>query len=406
MIEDIKKIIASEPFKSEYEFTLVVKDHQFKPIVVNEFDMIHDYVNNMSPMITVLFTLQQDTVANYIAPNKDDITVLIRDVNYGNIMEYKLYLETLPIDTEGNGEVFEYNVTTVKGQLESKDSIRFRACTVSGVYSSTVDRIMSSLLSVAFSFFKDKCPIRIMDTDNKENIKQLVIPSSTVAYKLPEVLQKEVGVYNGGVGYYKDYYKYYIYSIFDISKAFTKPYSLHIIASPDDRHSIGGGSFTVDNDIVSIATSKREHVEDNDYALSTLGCSVTSNSSADIMGRPLSKSMKPKPLKSNIRLKDTDTLGETYNAGNTRNLYKSRKNIMLRNGTYVTIKWVNSNHRVLYPMMSVKYTHKFNGHNVTRKGLLHKTHTTMDIKNNVEITYLTIFVETTFDKNQNTVTKL
>jgi len=231
--------------------------------------------------------------------------------------------------------------------------------------------------------------IDIEKTDNTDNLKAVTLNSGTRVIEIPEILQeKNIGVYNGGIGCYvqkfgTDNYTFkknmFIYSLYNASKYADAEFKLMIFAPISSSHSIGENTYKYKDKTLKVLSYNVPKISDNKETLvMSSGSGFRVSNANSYMRKPVDMTIdgprfSRNELSSEIVFKDRkDGLNFAPNKGVVSNQFKLTSNLLKKNGSYVIVEVSNMDHDFIYPAAKCKILYENKERTITEVyGIVH-----------------------------------
>lgn len=402
-------------------------DYDFQPTAILTFDVESDYVRSWTDYIRSEITV---TMAQYSliisSASKSILEATIMNGPFGDV-RYRAIVEPtkdLPNDDalKNIGESdMNQSLSTITLQLVNIAGEFISTATTSGVYGNlTVTDMIRSTLNEVINENDMAYPIEaieVCEADNKEQIKNIVIPTDTPLLKIPMILQKdEVGVYSGGINLYIYHYqgksRLRVYAPTTCKWSTTDPENRLILWDLyDNTMNYRERTYDIyppDSKQVQCIVSKQIRAPEASEAREVVRSSGFHVVSADQMMdgyhtiSPKQVTTNTNRVNSRVSVGDrSDDLHKFNTAGKviTNNRYDVMSGIRLNRGLTYRFVWNNSNPELLYPGMPIKVNSQVKAGFVERYGTLAYAYTSYTRVNGLRsddykvVTYLVVMVD-------------
>lgn len=213
--------------------------------------------------------------------------------------------------------------------------------------------------------------IDIEKTDNIDNLKAITLSSGTRVIEIPEILQeKNIGVYNGGIGCYIqkfgiDNYTFkknmFIYSLYNADKYKDAEFKLMIFSPISSSHSGSANTYKYKDKILKVLPHGITKINDNkETSVMSTGSGFRMSNANSYMKKPVDMTydgpkFKRNKLSSEVIFKDRkDGLNFAPNKSVSGNQFKLTSELLKKNGNYVTVEISNMDHDFIYPAAKCK----------------------------------------------------
>lgn len=450
---DIKKITSNTTTPSEitnFIGILHTTTDDMRITKIISLDIARDYVNKIGDEIVIKFLLPYGDYINLFYPKRHnlELTVItsrhssvgttdsITDkasserykaifIDSANINDSLKFSSTIDNFTLNNREPAEVTLQLINRTLEP-----LRIKTTQGIFNDVnrEDLIRAILGGETYKVKIDGKPgldaLDIYKLDNRDQIKQIILPHNLLITALPSYLQeKHTGLYNAGVGnYFQRYNKkrtWFVYPLFDFTRidADTGKKAL-IYGSSSIRFTGMRTTYMEEADTLLILTSgEQRYTDDGESSQMNNGVGFRQANADLIMSKPVQMSEDgpigiKKSLITEVALKKRE---DNLNFAPVSSRAISNNNIaeysrhLINNGARIDLVWNNSNSDLIYPGMPCKYIYSEGETTKEIKGVILNAHTMITTGNRsgikmtdtsyTSVTMLTLFVEKFYQPN-------
>lgn len=418
---DIKDIFESEakPVKFEYRAMVHTEKEDIPVFKILSLDCVRDYANNIGDIVKTEFVVPLGDYITRIYPYRTNLEFTIKRITLTEETNKKLpnskitierykavfLVDENPIYTGSEYEHMDYeslntmNIVNVKFQLLDRSLEPLRIKTVSGVYRQVTQKTLLHAL-LAGESMKIKVDGRtaidgvdIVDPDNNEVKKHVILPSGTLLTAFPTYLQENMGgVYSAGIGNYIQAYNekkmWFVYPLFRPGR---------FLNSKDDRavfYAITSGKYNgtertyfKDGSILKVATTGERKYKDSadiDYINSGSGFRMADPRS--YLKKPVILTPDgPKPARGSLNTEVAaeprkDGLNYAPRVQASANPFKEYSRVNARNMARIDFIWENADPGLLYPGMPCKYIFLEDGKVVELQGTVVFAHATTQLQ--------------------------
>jgi len=231
--------------------------------------------------------------------------------------------------------------------------------------------------------------IDIEEPDNSDNLKAVTVPSFTRIIELPELIQeKNIGVYNGGIGCYvqkfgTDPYTYkknmFIYSLYNGDKYQKSEFKTMFFAPISSSHSGGDNTYKYKDKVLRILPHNISKISDNkETSVMSSGSGFRMSNANSFMKKPVEMTesgpkFKRNELSSEVIFKSrSDGLNFAPNKSVSGNQFKLTADLLRKNGNYIKVEVSNLDHDFIYPAAKCKILYEDKGGGITEVfGVIH-----------------------------------
>lgn len=349
-----------------------------------------DYIARLFPFRDNLeFTIKRTPMGDSGTQRKKNSTILV--TRYKAIFNPKnnpsvgasdlqlQHLETLNIS-----DMVEVQIELLERSLEP-----LRIKTTSGAYQNqTMEALLRSVIGhETQQVLVDGKPsidaLEIVPPDNGSVIPHVILADGTELMNLTTFLQKDIGIYNRGIGtYYKKYNgkrTLFVYPTYDTSRANGNDVKAVFYAVPQEKLPQLDRSCMVDGNIVKIAvTAQRLYTDSAELAMMNKGNGFRMADAGAFMKKPVQYDDNgPKANRARVNnemviknRKDGLDYAKVVNGGPSSNPYFQKSLIWENTLGQIDLVWENADEELIYPGMPCKYVYLSHGKAVTVNGTI------------------------------------
>ena len=224
--------------------------------------------------------------------------------------------------------------------------------------------------------------IDIEEPDNSDKLKSVTVPSFTRIVELPELVQeKNIGVYNGGIGCYiqkfgTDPYTYkknmFIYSLYNADKYQQSEFKTIFFAPISSSHSSADNTYKYKDKILRILPHGITKINDNkETSVMSSGSGFRMSNANSFMKKPVEMTesgpkFKRNELSSEVIFKSrSDGLNFAPNKSVSSNQFKLTADLLRKNGNYIKVEVSNLDHDFIYPAAKCKILYEDKSGDIT-----------------------------------------
>lgn len=393
---DIRDIMQakSKATRFEYRAMLHTEAEDLVILKVLTFDVVRDYVNNIGDLVHISFQMGLGDYVTRLFPYRTNLELTIKKIKLTDFNETKTDDSIISVtrykavflvgdnmvltgteyehaDTETLNNI---EVATVKLQLLDRSLEVIRIRQTHGIFNKVTQKqlIHTLLAGESLKVQIDGKPsidgINIIEPDNKEIRKIVIIPSSTEVTRLPTFLQERMGgVYNAGIGNYLQKYKkkvlWFVFPTAD-TKRFesTQDDKVMFYAMPEDRYSALDRTYDVQANVVKVlVTGQRKYTDSADVDYMNKGSGFRMEDARAYMTKPIViKEDGPWAARGRLNTEVVtedrkDGLNYARRTAASSNPFKEYSTVNARNLSRIDIVWENSDPDLIYPGMTCKY---------------------------------------------------
>lgn len=406
---------------------------------VNNVTFIKDYNASFTDDIDIEFLIPKGDFVKHVYPYRNNLEMTIYKNRFGKTTEerYKFVLKGEYGGLLGGQDSFktrdEMNkeeAVIIHGQCVNIIAEALRAKAISGIFSDTdVKSLLYSIYAKVFQNVKIygeslSFNINIVTPSNTRIYDHIMVPPGIEVFNLPTFLQDtETGVYNGNIGTYfsktknfksfdefmsskgavpyKEENSLFIYPLYNTELADEQEYKLHVYATSSFKHMFADSTYVLEGSSIKIVASLDSAASNQgDETFMNEGTGYDIHESISIMNKPVDIRKEgvyvtpDNTRKANIIKERSDGMNTTRTLPSTDNVYKLRSEFLMRNGSYIKIKWQFSNDSHLYAGMPVTYSFANKEGNITTlRGVLHHVVTFYNNNTKTSTSMLGIFVD-------------
>jgi hypothetical protein len=407
---DISPILnsATKPYVWDYRAMLHTEKHDIPIMKLLSIDVIRDYVNHVGDLVEVSFMMPMGDYMVKLFPYRSNLEFTIKkiakDTRGSKIVRAERYKAVFEVDknTPGTGKDLDLlttdllnmtDIATVRLQLLDRSLEPLRIKTVQNVFKDTTqyDLMHSVLSGESMKVYLDGKPcidgVDIVEPDNRDRRKQVVIPSGTTVVNLPTYLQESAGgVYSTGIGTYLQRYNdkkyWYVYPLSN-TKRFLKHKGDRLIAYavPEDKFPGVTNTYTKDGTTVKmVCTGRRSYKDDADLDYMNQGVGFRMMDANVFNTKPIE--VTEDGPKANRARTNHEVMAEARKDGlnyaprmaPSSNPYKHLSAIAARDVSVVTLSWENADIDLIYPGMPCIYTLLEDGKPLALQGTVAHVH--------------------------------
>jgi len=391
---------------TNYEGYIHTKDIDIPFYDIISIDCIADFVTNFTDRWILKALINNSVWVKQIIPNRQNLEVsLVSYLRSGTVKQrFKAVipnhrLAVTPMEevaTLSERELDRHTMGVCELQLQYLQTEPLPAITCQGVYR---DVLVDSLLNALIKHYSKEVTVQtgaviddvvIFSSQNKEPVRQLLLPSGTPLLKLATLIQDRWGVYTHGIANYIRPFEdrkmiWWVYSLYD-TKRWGEASKLSINLG-DSISAINTGVTyqRVDNTTYILAakssttsegTDTRPPLADTGFMVADTDRMVKTPFRWDSEG----VYVDPQSLfrKVDIFTRDDDVTKNPLGSTNTRNYFSVSSQISYLNVKPLLLNWHNSDHTILYPAMPVRVYLEHETKVNFLDGVLLGYHTTID----------------------------
>lgn len=430
----------------KYAGALHTPDADYNILKILTIHQSRDYGGNIVDVTHMTFKIPIGDYLYILYPYRDNFEVTIKEVLYGETVDAET--KEAPIITTRYkgvlipGEAVNYKASDVEQYSQEELNLRgvidlqvelldrslepLRIKTVRGTFrqASNTKIIHNLLLGESQKVLVDGKPsvdgIDYVDFDNQEQHHQVVIPEGTAISSIPSLLQEKFnGIYKAGTGTYLQVYKekklWFVFPLFDITlfDRTNDKDKLIIVAIPSQRSKLFERTYLEDGGVLTIlATSDKTYKDNADVDAMNHGVGFRMADARTMMKKPVEITEQgPIGRRTQVNFEvinrerpDGLNYAPMVRSGPSSNPYKEYTKVLAREGARVTIEWLFSNPRLIYPGMPCKFVYMHGEDLMEVKGLVLNVESVTEIEGSPMMstlyrtkTILSIFVEKILD---------
>jgi hypothetical protein len=400
---------ANKDLTATYNAVIEVDGLQLDVPIVEFVDIKRDYNTETFDYVTIRLMLPLGDVTKVLYPNKEKLKItLVNNVLGATIRTDYVFVMTkldphIKVDNYNNEKhgALNSNFTVVEGECKPLNFNKLKNISVGGVYKGTVKDILISAIEKAVVTSGLNIGIDIVEINNTRVYDQLLIPDNVTALNIVDYLQKTHGVYNGGIGIYLQNDGtgdiLYIYPLYRNDLFLHNKKQLQVTNVNSTALNGIDSTYAMYGDTLKILAPKSSQVDNVGNA------KLLSNGSGFIAADTHSPSKRPVKITDSkvvaqaeevkrIQIhKDVGADSLNVNTNITGNNYERRTSVLKNDNSRVLVTWANSNGRLIYPYMPVKFIKEVdNGRTACFSGVVTGIHITTDKASKMEASVLSL----------------
>lgn len=418
---DIKDVFQSgaKPVKFEYRAMIHTVKEDIPVTKILSKDCVRDYANNVGDVIKTEFIIPLGDYITRIYPYRANLEFTIKRILLTDDTQKKQdnsriaterYKAIFLVDENPNYTGTEYeqmdmdslntiDIVHVKLQLLDRSLEPLRIKTVSGVYRQTNQKTLLHAL-LAGESMKIKVDgktaidgVDIVDPDNNELKKHVILPSGTRLTSFPTYLQENMGgVYSAGIGNYVQTYgdkkMWFVYPLFRAER-FKKSKDDRVIfyAVTSGKYNGADRTYLKDGSILKVAaTSQRKYGDSADIDYINSGSGFRMADPRSYLKKPVNITADgPKPARGSLNTEVAaepreDGLNYAPRIAASANPFKEYSRVNARNMARIDFVWENADPELLYPGMPCKYVFMEDGKVIELQGTIVFVHATTQLQ--------------------------
>lgn len=383
-----------------------------------------DFAAEHAEDMTLRVRLQPSTYTDYIIPYRDNLMVQLvsSDANNRVVKEYTA-IPLTPGDPKTTGshsgladltgvsaltfQVYDFQLldplyTTLKDQIVS-------GITMMGKVDTTISYLLDAYTKQYATNENYQGIVMEYPVDNDQTYSVIVVPEGTSLPSLPNFIQnsEKYGVYSKGLGCFFKQGRWWIYTLFDVTRFDRHPSPIDIYRLPSDKIPTLDKTFFVnDNGLTILATGDCEYNDQGDISRQESGLGARLILSSKVAGETGSYYNAGRSIQTRA-----DSMAEfqvTQRASGddytpvvrtpTSNPYKYASAVSANEGIIVTLEWQNSDTGFIEPGCPCRYLVVDETSMTPRKGVVLGYRTDYRVIDNQTLTMkrstrLTLFIE-------------
>jgi hypothetical protein len=381
-----------------------------KPTKLLEIDWVDDHELTYAPTITARLVIPAGDYAFDLYPYQKELEAKLSWIPIGE--DTNAAVVSKPIELEHYYVVFQnpekYGDLTVKTmgnnpttrsnlnlsaliddftvQLIPKSVMAMSKQQIGGVINNTT---AGELLVTLLTEFTKKSQIEskitfngvnMVTPDNKSAFRQVVIPQNTKLVDLPHFIQKTIGVYSSGMGYYYYHNEWWLYPCYSTDFQQQKGKRLSVIVMPEARLAGIRRTYRETGDsAVILVTGQIDMVDNTNKMQMTAGTGVRFADANALINRQYATDGKIS-RKDNVTEINSVNRAKGINASPvadkmlTTTPYNHYSNLSKMDCTAINLVWHNSNPDILHPGITAKVMYYSEGKVKELQGVLLKAH--------------------------------
>lgn len=291
-----------------------------------------------------------------------------------------------------------------------------RMVTLGGVYRQTnVQQLLKFLMAKTLSELRSDesmavTHVKMYEASNSDPIPNIVLPHGLPFTEVADYLHERVGgIYNAGLGHYLQDNTWHVFPLYDLTRYENDLRGLTVINVPSNRFTKLERSFrTTANQLIVLCSGDGAIFDDSEQRQLSEGNGVRYASADKLLNQFVSVSGN----RATASRVDTNSEFVTQERENKRNKVRLSSNPITDNvfleasklargqGTYVAKVWENSNPRLLFPGMPVRWMYMDGEDWVELHGVLHGAQSfiqavtpALTTKRHISSTTLRVFLE-------------
>jgi len=395
--KDIQDIITSNsnPVKFDYKAMLHTSREDIPIFKLISIDVIRDYYNNISDQINIELMMPMGDYMHRLYPNRNNLEMTIKKIQLkesdntkeknSNIRTDRFKVIFLPNDNKvyssselssrDHDTLNAADVINVKLQLVNRSLEAIRIKTVQGIYRQVTQKqiIHSILVGESNKIIIDGKPsidgIDIIEPDNKDIKKHIILPSGLRIVSMPTYLQEKMGgVYSTGIGTYLQKFNnkniWYIYPLYNTSRFNDSLNKAIIYSLPQNRYNGLDRTYKSSNNTLKIVvTSENKYIDSADLDYMNRGSGYRLSDARSFMKKPIEISEDgPVGRRTNLNhevvaLDRDDNLNYAPISSNriSSNPFQEYSLISARQMARIDLIWENADIDLIYPGMPCKF---------------------------------------------------
>lgn len=256
--------------------------------------------------------------------------------------------------------------------------------------------------------------VDMVDSPNSTPQDHIPIRQGTRFIEVPELLDRSAsGIYPSGFGYYLQQNYWFIYPLYDLTRFDNAKQTITLINVPKNRYpQIERTYRQTGNQLIALVTGGVRHRDESEAMQLNQGNGVRFAMAGQMIGDNAqvadNKAIVKRALNNSelISQPRPDGLNNVMTSSNpiTSNVFRELSKLAKRNGSYLQVKWENSDFGLIRPGMGAKYMYTVKDQVVEVKGVVVAAHTYVatDVPGltsarHITNTVLTLFVDRNID---------
>lgn len=405
---DIRKVLEdpAKPVKFRYEAFIHTEKEDISLMKLTNLDIVRDYANNIGEEIFCSFIMPLGDYVKRVYPFRNNLELTVRRKQTSEaankvLTEYpseavRYKAVFLPNENKSvKGNEFDQidkhtldrmDILTVKLQLLDRSLEPLRIKTTSGTFANVAhkDLIHALLAGESAKVLVDGKPsidgVDIVEPDNKESKKHVIVPSGTLVTGLATFLQEKFnGIYTKGIGTFLQSYAkkklWFVYPLCDYKRfdKESKPKAVFYMV-PENRFSSVERSYRESGDILHVLITGQKHYQDSGESdMMDGGNGFRMTEARSFMKKPVKITPEgPKASRAQMNhetivvdRKDNLNYAPVSGEATSSNPFTKYSSLSLKMMARVDLVWENANPDLIYPGMPCKYM--FLENDVTRE---------------------------------------
>lgn len=317
LLEDVEKVLKThnKKIRHNYRLKLHTTPGDFWASNILEMDLVRDYINNFGDELTIKVVLPLGTYSYKLYPYRDNLEVSIERETiseFGGKDNVKIPVEIerfkalligdvpQPVKTglvDTNEETNNHTMVEFELQLIERSLEPLRIKITQGIVRNVTyfNLIHGCLGGESFKTLVAGKPsidaIDIVEFDNKELHKHIILPSNTRLASLATFVHTRMGgLYYNGLGQYLQRYRkkmfWFVYPIYDVERYEKhRVPKMHVYVVSKDRYPELDNTFRIENpDLIEVVcNASQQYLDDSGNTALNKGIGIRSAHSRDYM---------------------------------------------------------------------------------------------------------------------------
>lgn len=393
------------------------EEEDYYPQDIFTMDIVRDYDSKLTDNIVISMLMTKDEFNRHIFNNRDDLQITLV-IDYNGKIHKERMKALLVTNPDGRMLATRSEITGMNADEHTMIDVEIQC--ISFLYSvlkditsngvmrgDTLDNVIRHYLSsemeqVVINSQKVEPIIDLVDIHNSRAYNNIIINDNVTLLDIPTYLQKEYGLYNGGIGTYvynnglKD-----VITIFPLYNSEVVSGERRLITYVPDKPmaaDITNKTVVLDGDNLRvIVTSLSKRVDKGFMSDYTYGYGFKSVNSNQVLDRTMEKDGD---VVSSDSTKSIDSIGVESKAGlasakklpDTDNLYAVRSEFLRARSVMVSMQWNFSRPDLLIPGMGVDIVRTEEAEVIREKGTLISSYSKYDNTQRCVTTLLNVLV--------------
>ncbi len=402
LMNEVRAIVNSDTdnYAWYYEARVVVGDVYYNAYKLISMDTVRDYRGSYSDRIVVELAMPGGQFVKNILPYKEDIKVQImripRNTQFHGKVRNSLHAmrtyratiidnmmpETASSDPSAKldaSAIDLMDLRRVSFQLQDIVMEQLRLITIGTIgRAATPTDIVKALVTQGSALVKTDIEnsvkgVSMIEADNTEIQKHLIIPPSTLLVDLPDLVQNDLcGLYSAGLGFYLQNLQWYLWPLYDCKRYDRSLKKLTIILAPKNRFPGLEKTYRVTaNQVIILITGGAEHLDDTEAKLLNEGNGIRyADTRRTIEGFGSVKDNRVVAHRSHnanefVGVPRANGLNNVRTIKATSNIYRETSKLASRKGSAMIANWHNSDPDLIVPSMACQVIFERKGMPVT-----------------------------------------